>query len=116
MMVPTAAPKIDNTKARRKTKRVTLSLLRASSLLVILFVLLLFLFPVATGPYSACHGPATAMRASRAAKFIFWVLILCGCSLFRRCTGFIANAISRVPLSSLRASFQPLSSIVSLRC
>jgi len=52
--------------------------IRASSLLVVLFVLLLFLFPVASGPYSALHGPATAMRAVRAARCLFWLIATCG--------------------------------------
>lgn len=36
-----------------------------TSLLVVLCVLSLFLFPASAGPYPAVHGPATALQAVR---------------------------------------------------
>jgi len=46
-------------------------MLRTSTLLVIVFtVLLLFFFPAAVGSFSAVNGPVTAMRASRMAQTI----------------------------------------------
>jgi hypothetical protein len=37
------------------------------TLLVVLGIVTLFLFPAMQGPYSAVHGPATALQAARAA-------------------------------------------------
>ena len=36
-------------------------------ILTVLCVLMIFFFPVMQGPYSAVHGPATALQAARAA-------------------------------------------------
>jgi hypothetical protein len=35
--------------------------------LALICVMVMFLFPVGSGPFSATHGPATAFRAKRAA-------------------------------------------------
>jgi hypothetical protein len=40
---------------------------REPALLAVLSVLMIFLFPAMQGPYSAVHGPATALQAARAA-------------------------------------------------
>lgn len=37
------------------------------AVLAVVCVLTIFLFPVGQGPYSAVHGPASALEASRAA-------------------------------------------------
>src|SRR5579862_6958795 len=37
------------------------------AVLAVLCVLMVFLFPGVQGPYSVVHGPATALRAARAA-------------------------------------------------
>lgn len=91
-------------------------LLKASSLLVIVFVLLMFLFPGASGPYSVSHGPATAMRASRAAKRIFRTMTLCGCALLARSRALIEQSTLAVPSLVVFASVQPLVPVLSLRC
>jgi hypothetical protein len=40
---------------------------RNLAVLAVLCVLMVFLFPAVQGPYSAVHGPATALQAARAA-------------------------------------------------
>lgn len=107
---------IDNGHAARKTKAVTMSLLKASSLLVIFFVLLMFFFPGAYGPYSVSHGPATAMRASRAAKWIFKTISLCGRALFVSCHNTIGEVASPVVSLLTFTSGQSLAPVLSLRC
>lgn len=46
------------------------------ALLVILCILGIFLFPAASGPYAAVHGPVTALRAVRAAARLRWAMAL----------------------------------------
>ena len=44
--------------------------------LALICVVLIFLFPVGQGPFSATHGPATALRAQRAALLLILTVIL----------------------------------------
>lgn len=106
---------IDKSQSTRNTKVQPVSFFKASSLLVILFVLLLFFFPVASGPYSALHGPATAMRASRAAKWIFWIITLCGGLPLLRRTIAVASGTQEAVLS-LSSTVQMSILSFSLRC
>jgi hypothetical protein len=48
---------------------------------LVVCVLLLALFPAATGSFSAVHGPVTAMRASRAAQIIHCGIASCAYAL-----------------------------------
>lgn len=41
---------------------------------LVLGTVLLLMCPVPVGPYSATHGPTTALRATRAAVLIVWSL------------------------------------------
>jgi len=81
-----------------------------------LCVVLIFLYPLATGPFPVVRGPATANRARQAADLIFaWILA---------CSWFIIAHISDLPgvsplilagpfLPDLRLYLSPLS---VLRC
>jgi hypothetical protein len=55
--------------------------LRTSASLLVICVLLLALFPAATGSFSAVHGPVTAMRAARAGHLIHAGIALCASAL-----------------------------------
>lgn len=44
--------------------------------MVLFSVLLVFLVPAGAGPFSAVHGPATALRANRAAQVFYVALAL----------------------------------------
>lgn len=44
------------------------------SAVLLICTLSMFLFAAPVGPYSAVHGPATAMRAAQASLALFWVL------------------------------------------
>jgi len=45
--------------------------LQASAIVLLTSVLLLFLVPATAGPFSAVHGPVTALRANRAAHVFY---------------------------------------------
>ena len=45
--------------------------LRASAIVLLTSVLLLFLVPAWAGSFSAVHGPVTALRANRAAQVFY---------------------------------------------
>jgi hypothetical protein len=45
------------------------------AVLTVLCVLMIFFFPVMQGPYSAVHGPATALQAARAAARLRFVMM-----------------------------------------
>lgn len=47
----------------------------ALCLMLLLCVLSIFLFSAPVGPYSAVHGPATAMRALLASFALFWSIV-----------------------------------------
>lgn len=50
----------------------------------VICILIMFLFPAMAGPYSAVHGPATALRAARsAAQLATAFAILASLSSFR---------------------------------
>ena len=46
-------------------------------LLTALCVLGIFFFPAASGPYSAVHGPTTALESVQACGRVFLVIVLC---------------------------------------
>jgi hypothetical protein len=45
--------------------------LRASAIVLLTSVLLLFLVPAPVGSFSAVHGPVTALRANRSAQIFY---------------------------------------------
>ncbi len=50
--------------------------IRGAAILLLFSVLLVFFVPAAVGPFSAVHGPVTALRANRAAQVFFLNLAL----------------------------------------
>ena len=50
--------------------------IRGAAMLLLFSVLLVFLMPAAVGPFSAVHGPVTALRANRIAQFFFFNLAI----------------------------------------
>lgn len=50
--------------------------IRASAIVLLCSVLLVLFVPAGAGPFSAVHGPATALRANRAARVFFFHLAL----------------------------------------
>ncbi len=55
-----------------------------TALMVILCVVAMFLHPIAHGPYSAVHGPTTALRAGYRARALFAIIALTGAALAAR--------------------------------
>lgn len=50
--------------------------IRATAIILLFSVLLVFFVPAGAGPFSAVHGPATALRANRAAQAFYLHLAL----------------------------------------
>ena len=50
--------------------------IRASAIVLLCSVLLMLFVPAGAGPFSAVHGPATALRANRAARAFYFHLAL----------------------------------------
>lgn len=86
------------------------------SVAIILFasVLLVFFAPAAAGPFSAVHGPATALRANRAAHVFYFNLALparclAAAMMFSLAAHWVLRSVTPVvdiatksPLSALR--------------
>ncbi len=76
----------------------------------------IFLFPLADGPFSATHGPVTALRAARSALLMF--LFLSNAALIR--SGGIVRPLPSTMASaffaSLLAPHPGCSSASALRC
>jgi hypothetical protein len=66
-----ATPLFDTRVVRRQTEIVKMLTLRASAIILLTSVLLLFLVPAPVGSFSAVHGPVTALRANRAAHVFY---------------------------------------------
>ncbi len=45
------------------------------ALVAVLCVISIFLFPVAQGPYTAIHGPVTALQSVRTAVRVRWAMV-----------------------------------------
>ncbi len=45
------------------------------ALVALVGAVMLWLFPAATGPYSATHGPRTALRDKQASQIVAYVLV-----------------------------------------
>jgi len=92
---------------------------RGLALLAVLGTVMLFLFPVASGPYSATQGPVTALRAMRDCSVLRFSISLAALSVFRLgteqsrfplCLGVLRTEVPRL------ATSEPLQNSVSLRC
>jgi hypothetical protein len=55
------------------------------TLLIVFGIVLVFLFPVMQGPYSAVHGPATALQAARAAARLRTAIVQGASNCLRNC-------------------------------
>lgn len=86
------------------------------ALVAILCTVALFLFPAVQGPYSAVHGPVTALLSLKAKAFLCLALLLPAMHVFAPCAAGRHLAL-RIPLDGLfsPASFDSAHSAV-LRC
>ncbi len=66
--------------------------IRGAAILLLFSVLLVFFVPAGAGPFSAVHGPATALRANRAAQVFFFGVAL------------PARQLASPPIKSIEAS------------
>jgi len=48
--------------------------IRTAAIILLFSVLIVFFVPAGAGPFSAVHGPATALRANRAAQVFYFIL------------------------------------------
>lgn len=55
---------------------------RCIGLFAVLCVLLLFLFPLVSGPFPVTHGPATALRARRFSLLLLFGIIAAALQIF----------------------------------
>lgn len=85
------------------------------ALVAILCVIALFFFPALQGPYSAVHGPVTALLSLKAKLFLCLALLLAAMHLLMRCVSVCSTL--RIPLDTLflGARFDPDHNAV-LRC
>jgi hypothetical protein len=85
------------------------------AILAILCIAAIFLFPVIQGPYSAVHGPVTALLSIKA-RLLMWLALaltalLVGCRLFARARGFCFK-----PREGLTFGASPFQHTPVLRC
>jgi hypothetical protein len=90
---------------------------RELSVVVLLCTLSIFLFPGVTGPYSAVHGPVTALLALRQALKAFWSM---ACAVLRRAPMLqmqqVLLAILASALLASRPAVAPRQGATVLRC
>lgn len=84
------------------------------AIVTVLCIVGIFLFPVAAGPYSAVHGPATALLAFRAAmKLRLGIALAAFCNLFFS----LDSALRCLPTFTSRWMFAVhLDNLLNLRC
>jgi hypothetical protein len=70
------------------------------AVLAMISIICIFLFPVAQGPYSAIHGPVTALQAIRSAARVKLSMIAAALSRLNSPRGFL----TRVRYNSLQIS------------
>jgi hypothetical protein len=88
---------------------------RELSVVVLLCTLGMFLFPGATGPYSAVHGPVTALLALRQAVKAFWSIVCAALKRAPRPQAFFV-LVQGSQLSAPLAALVPRHSGTVLRC
>lgn len=69
-------------------------------LVAILCTVALFLFPAVQGPYSAVHGPVTALLSLKAKVFLCLTLLLAAMHLLARCVD-VSHLALRIPVDEL---------------
>lgn len=79
--------------------------------LALLATLFLFLFPLATGPFSVVHGPATALRSLR-----FWLQLLFALSAAFALVTALASARAISVADALSSVLHPVQPPAILRC
>lgn len=86
------------------------------ALVTILCVVILFFFPAVQGPYSAVHGPITALLSLQAKVFLSLCLLLAATHLLAHCVA-VCHLALRTPLDGplLPASFDS-EHVAVLRC
>jgi hypothetical protein len=85
------------------------------AVITIFCVLSIFLFPATAGPYSAVHGPATALIAIRAAMKLRWLMARQAfCSLLLGLDLGLRTLPKDIAFLTFRAS--PLKPSLPLRC
>jgi hypothetical protein len=91
---------------------------RSLAVLAIFGTVMLFLFPIASGPYSATHGPVTPLRAMRYSFLVRLSIVLVGLSWFRICAyKFLFVFLAGIASSEiLRLPTQPFHNVLNLRC
>ena len=70
------------------------------ALVAILCTVALFLFPAVQGPYSAVHGPVTALLSLKAKVFLCLALLLAAMHLLTSCVA-VCYLARRIPLDGL---------------
>jgi hypothetical protein len=70
------------------------------ALVAILCTVALFLFPAVQGPYSAVHGPVTALLSFKAKVFLCLALLLAAMHLLARCVA-VCHLALRISLGGL---------------
>jgi hypothetical protein len=90
-------------------------------LLAVLCVLGIFFFPVMDGPYSAVHGPVTALLSIRAATRLRMTIVRAGITAIRGWFGRVGMALARLSWSALQTAVAGPSSLhaefgIVLRC
>ncbi len=92
------------------------SLATDTALMVILCVMAMFLHPVAHGPYSAVHGPTTALRAGYRARAVFTAIALTSVTLARRLAAVSHAAQTGQALAAAPAALRSSPQLAPLRC
>lgn len=84
---------------------------RKLAVVAMLAIVLTALFPMAGGPFTASHGPVTALRATAFALLLFAAIACLPCMLLVSCESYQCTDIS---LSGVAANDQEIPS--PLRC
>ena len=80
------------------------------ALLAAFCVLGIFFFPVMDGPYSAVHGPVTALLSIRAASRLRMTIVRTALTAIRGCFGNVCTMLTALSWISLSTSASDLDS------
>lgn len=84
---------------------------RSVAILVALGVLVVALFPLGEGPFTATHGPLTALRA-----LIFAILVFVTISFVLRVSVAYRDSCLRIDVQTVRVALFNSPPVPSLRC
>lgn len=70
------------------------------AVLTVICVLMIFLFPLLQGPYSALHGPVTALRAARAGVHLRLAIVQAALSSLAGCLISVLAIFAQLSLSN----------------